>query len=197
MDRYTVAVLVGSLREASLNRRVARAMCAAAPDRLDCRIVPFGDVSLYDQDLDKDPPEEWKRLREEIRGSDAVLFVSPEYNRSIPGGLKNAIDVASRPYGKSAFAGKPAGIATVSPGAIGGFGANHHLRQCCVFLDMPLLQQPESYFGNVGDDKFADDGSIADPGLKKVVEKFIAAFADWVALIHAGRQAQDASQSRH
>ena len=187
MAIYHVAVVVGSIREASLNRRIARAMCDATPDSLDCRIVEIDDLPLYDPDLDDNPPEAWTRFRDAIAGSQGVLFVTPEYNRSIPGPLKNAIDVGSRPYGQSVWAKKPAAVATASPGGIGGFGANHHLRQAAVFLDMPMMQQPEAYFGGVSDDKFAEDGSIADEGLRKVAEAFGHAFAGWVDLIHKGR----------
>ena len=185
--RYKVAVVVGSIREGSLNRRIAQAMCGATPDSLDCRIVEISDLPLYDPDLDRDPPAAWTRFRDDIACSQGVLFVTPEYNRSMPGALKNAIDVGSRPYGESVWAKKPAAVATASPGGIGGFGANHHLRQCCVFLDMPVMQQPEAYFGGVSDDKFADNGSIADEGLRRIAESFGHAFAGWVDLIHKGR----------
>ena len=117
------------------------------------------------------------------------MFVTPEYNRTIPGALKNAIDVGSRPYGKSAWEKKPAAIVTASPGAIGGFGCNHALRQACVFLDMPMMQQPEAYLGGVTDKSFAEDGSIADPALAKVVKRLATAFGDWVGLIKSGRAA--------
>ncbi|MDQ3478024.1 MAG: NAD(P)H-dependent oxidoreductase, partial [Pseudomonadota bacterium] len=157
MAIYNVAVVVGSNRAGSLNRKIARAMCAATPDSLACRIVEIGDLPLYDPDLDENPPAPWTRFRDEIASSQGVLFVTPEYNRSIPGPLKNALDVGSRPYGQSVWAKKPAAVATASPGGIGGFGANHHLRQCAVFLDMPMMQQPEAYFGGVSDDKFAAD----------------------------------------
>ncbi len=187
MDRYTIAGVVGSIREDSLNRKIAGAMCAATPDSLDCRIVEISGLPLYDPDLDGNPAEAWLRFREEIAGSQGVLFVTPEYNRSIPAALKNAIDVGSRPYGQSVWAKKPAAVATASPGGIGGFGANHHLRQCCVFLDMPMMQQPEAYFGGVSDDKFGPDGTIADEGLRKIAEGFGQAFAGWVDLIHKGR----------
>ena len=187
MTRYKVAVVVGSLREGSLNRKVARAMCAATPASLDCRLVEIAGLPLYNPDLDENPPQAWTRFRDEIAGSQGVLFVTPEYNRSMPGPLKNAIDVGSRPYGQSVWAKKPAAVATASPGGIGGFGANHHLRQSAVFLDMPMMQQPEAYFGGVSDDKFAEDGSISDEGLRKVVESFGQAFAGWVDLIHKGR----------
>ncbi len=188
MAMYTVAVVVGSIREGSLNRKIARAICAAPPDSLEYKTVEIGDLPLYDPDLDQRPPEAWIRFREEIASSQGVLFVTPEFNRSIPGALKNAIDVGSRPYGQSVWAKKPAAVATASPSGIGGFGANHHLRSCAVFLDMPMMQQPEAYFGGVSDDKFAADGGIADEGLRKVVGTFGQAFAGWVDLIHRGRE---------
>ena len=189
MPRHRIAILVGSLRKGSVNRQMARAMCALASERLDCRFIEIGDLPLYDEDLDQSPPESWARFRQEVAAAEGVLFVTPEYNRSIPGALKNAIDVGSRPYGKSAWAKKPAGVVTCSPGGIGGFGANHALRQACVFLDMPVMQQPEAYLGHVTADKFAADGTIADEGLAKVAANFVRSFGDWVAIIHGGRDA--------
>lgn len=187
MANHKIAIIVGSLRDGSINRKVARSMCALH-DRLDCEIVEIGDLPLYNPDLDgKEPPESWTRFRDAVRGVEGVLFVTPEYNRSMPGALKNAIDVGSRPYGKSVFAKKPAAIVTVSPGAIGGFGANHALRQCAVFLDMPVMQQPEAYLGHVAEDVFGDDGLLKDGPLKDLVAKLSAAFGDWVDLIKAGR----------
>ncbi len=142
-----VAVLVGSLRKESYSRKIAKAIAGLAPTSLTFEILEIRQVSLYDQDHDANPPAEWTAFRKRVRAADAVLFVTPEYNRSVPGVLKNAINVASRPYGHSAWAGKPAAIASVSPGVLSGFGANHHLRQSLVFLDMPTMQQPETYIG--------------------------------------------------
>ena len=160
------------------------------PDSLHCRIVEIADLPLYDPDLDNDPrPEPWVRFRREIAEADGVLFVTPEYNRSIPGALKNAIDVGSRPYGKSVFSKKPAAIVTASPGSLGGFGCNHHLRQCCVFLDMPTMQQPEAYLSNISDEKFGRDGAILDESLAKLLGKLGQAYAGWVDLITARRAA--------
>ena len=186
MAQHRIAVIVGSIRRDSINRKLARAICGCAQDDLDCRIVEIGDLPMYNPDLDREPPAEWTRFRDEVAARDGILFVTPEYNRSIPGALKNAIDVGSRPYGHSVFAKKPAGVVTASPGALGGFGCNHHIRQCCVFLDMPVMQQPEAYLSHVSDDKFAEDGSIADEGLAKLLDKLGQAFAGWVELIHAG-----------
>ena len=180
MTQYNLAVVVGSLRRESINRKAANALIGLAPDNLEPKIVEIGDLPLYDEDVEAaGVPAAWTRFRNEISGSDAVLFVTPEYNRSVPGGLKNAIDVGSRPYGKSAWAGKPAAIMTVSPGAIGGFGANHHLRQSLVFLDMPVLQQPEAYVGD-GFNLFGDDGEIVKEGTEKFFRSFIEAFAEWI-----------------
>ena len=185
---YKIAILVGSLRKDSINRKVARSICALRNDNLDCSMIEIGDLPLYNQDLDQDPPEQWVRFREQVGAADGVLFVSPEYNRGIPGGLKNAIDIGSRPYGKSVFDKKPAAIVTVSPGSIGGFGSNHQIRQSCVFLNMPVMQQPEAYLGHVTDDSFEADGCLKEGPLKELVMKLASSFADWVGMIHRSRQ---------
>lgn len=179
MTTRNVAVLVGSLRKGSFNRKMALALAELAKPKLALEIVEIGGLGFYDQDLDDDVPEAWTRFRDRIRAADAVLFVTPEYNRSVPGVLKNAIDVGSRPYGKSAWQGKPAAIVSVSPGAIGAFGANHHLRQSLVFLDMPAMQQPEMYVGNAAS-LFDDDGGIASKGTRDFLESFVKAFAAWI-----------------
>ena len=185
---YKIAIIVGSLREGSLNRKMGRAICGIRDDNLDCSMIEIGDLPLYNQDLDDNPPEQWVRFRDQLRPADGVLFVSPEYNRGIPGVLKNAIDVGSRPYGQSVFDKKPAAIVTVSPGAIGGFGANHQIRQSCVFLNMPVMQQPEAYLGHVTDDSFGPSGELNGP-LKELVTKLAHAFHDWVDMIHRSRAA--------
>jgi chromate reductase len=177
---YTVAVLVGSLRKASFSRKMALAAEKLAPDTLKCQIVEIGDLALYDEDAEKEgPPASWTRFRDAMKAAQAVLFVTPEYNRSVPGLLKNAIDVGSRPYGQSVFSGKPGAIISVSPGALGAFGANHHLRQSLVFLDVPVLQQPEAYVGGAAT-LFDEAGEIANPGTHDFIVKFMAAFAAWV-----------------
>jgi chromate reductase len=186
---YKIAIIVGSLREGSLNRKMARAICGIRGDNLDCSMVEIGQLPLYNQDLDTNPPDQWVRFREQVAGADGVLFVSPEYNRGIPGVLKNAIDVGSRPYGQSVFDKKPAAIVTVSPGAIGGFGANHQIRQSCVFLNMPVMQQPEAYLGHVTDESFAESGALKDGPLKDLVTGLAHAFHDWVDMIHRSRAA--------
>lgn len=175
----TVAVVVGSLRKDSYNRKMALALAAIAPEGLKLEIVEIGQLPHYNQDEDANPPAASVAFKQTIAAADAVLFVTPEYNRSVPGVLKNAIDIGSRPYGKSAWSGKPAAVMTVSPGAIGGFGANHHLRQSLVFLDMPTLAQPEAYVGGAKD-MFGADGGFAKPETKQFAEKFITAFASWI-----------------
>jgi chromate reductase len=174
-----VAVLVGSLRAESFSLRLAEALTAIAADQLHLRVVPI-DLPLYNQDLDtEEPPQAWRDFRAAVARADAVLFVTPEYNRSIPGGLKNAIDVGSRPYGKSVFALKPAAVVSQSPGAIGAFGANHVLRQSLVFLDMPTLQQPEIYLGRA-DSVLGPGGTVTDDGVRALLKTFADAFADWI-----------------
>ena len=185
---YKIAIIVGSLREGSINRKVARSICAIRGDNLDCSMIEIGDLPLYNQDHDSNPPEQYVRFREQIAGADGVLFVSPEYNRGIPGVLKNAIDVGSRPYGQSVFDKKPAAIVTASPGAIGGFGANHQIRQACVFLNMPVMQQPEAYLGHVTDQSFDESGCLKEGPLKELISGLAHAFHDWVDMIHRSRQ---------
>ncbi len=179
MATRDVAVLVGSLRKGSFNRKTALVLADLARPKLALDIVEIRELPLYDQDLDEQPPVAWTRFRERIRGADGVLFVTPEYNRSVPGVLKNAIDVGSRPYGKSAFAGKPAAIISVSPGAVGGFGANHHLRQSLVFLDMPAMQQPEAYVGGAAK-LFDESGALVNESTRAFLKTFVDAFAAWI-----------------
>ncbi len=182
MADVKIAVLVGSLRKDSLNRKLAVQMLRLLPAGFAGAIVEIGDLPLYNDDLDAAPPEAWVRFRGAVAASDAVLFVTPEYNRSVPGALKNAIDVGSRPYGKSVYAGKPAAVVSLSPGGIGGFGANHHLRQSLVFLDMPVMQQPEAYLGGAGT-MFAADGGFAKPETEAFIGKIVGAFAAWVGKV--------------
>lgn len=180
---FNVAVLVGSLRKDSLNRKVALALAELAPANLKLNIVEIGDLALYNEDIDvTPPPAAYTAFRDQVRSADAVLFVTPEYNRSVPAALKNAIDVGSRPYGQSAFNAKPGAVISVSPGAIGGFGANHHLRQSLVFLNVPCLQQPEAYLGGAGD-AFDASGKLSEK-TRPFLQKFIDEFAKWVEQHH-------------
>jgi chromate reductase len=179
MPARRIALIVGSLRRDAFSLRTANALKLLQPPTLNLERVEIGGLALYNPDLEGETPFPWIEFRDAIRASDAVLFVTPEYNRSIPGALKNAIDVGSRPYGKSAWEGKPAGIISTSPGAIGGFGANHVLRQCCVFLDMPMMQQPEAYIGGV--DKLIDaEGKVLNDKTKAFLEKYLHSFARWI-----------------
>ena len=185
---YKIAIIVGSLRKDSLNRKVARSICALRNDNLDCSMIEIGDLPLYNQDLDTNPPEQWTRFRQQVGAADGVLFVSPEYNRGVPGVLKNAIDVGSRPYGQSVFDKKPGAIVTASPGAIGGFGSNHQIRQAAVFLNMPMMLQPEAYLGHVSDDSFDDSGCLKDGPLKDLITVLAHAFSGWIETILRSRQ---------
>jgi chromate reductase, NAD(P)H dehydrogenase (quinone) len=174
-----VAVLVGSLRKESLNRKTANALIRLAPASLALEIVEIGDLPLYHEDIEQAPPPQWTAFRERVVAADAVLFVTPEYNRSVPGVLKNAIDVGSRPHGKNVWRGKPGAVMSVSPGKLGGFGANHHLRQSLVFLDVPAMQQPEAYVG--GADKLFDEKrELSNPATREFLTKFLQAFERWI-----------------
>lgn len=181
-----IAVIVGSLRKKSLNRMMAKALISLAPSSLSLEIVEIGMLPLYDQDLEDNPPDTWVEFRERLMRFDGVLFVTPEYNRSVPGALKNAIDVGSRPYGKSVWDGKPGAVMSVAPGAIGGFGANHHLRQSLVFLNIPTMQQPEAYIGNAAT-YFDDNGNLTNDSVTEFATQFMKAFSDWVE-INAARK---------
>ena len=177
---YTIAVLVGSLRKESINRKVALALAELAPANLKLNIVEIGELALYNEDLDgATPPAAYTTFRQQVAAADGVLFVTPEYNRSVPAALKNAIDVGSRPYGQSAWSGKPGAVISVSPGAIGGFGANHHLRQSLVFLNVPCMQQPEAYLGGAGS-AFDESGKLSEK-TKPFLQAFIDAYGHWVA----------------
>jgi len=175
-----VVVIVGSLRKDSINRKVARALIALAPPALNLEIAEIGDLLLYNQDSDgTELPPPWSDFRNRIKRAQAVLFVTPEYNRSIPSPLKNAIDVGSRPYGHNVWDRKPAAVVSVSPGAIGGFGANHHVRQTMVFLNMPVMQQPEAYLG--GADKYFDQaGKFAHKETEKFLRTVLESFETWI-----------------
>ena len=190
MSALNVAVLVGSLRKGSYNRRLAKALIEIAPPELNLEIVEIGDLPLYNPDLEDGgatPPAAWTAFREKMKGAQAVLFVTPEYNRSVPAALKNALDVGSRPYGHSVWSGKPGAVVSASPGALAAFGANHHLRQSLVFLDVPTLQQPEAYVGQV--DKAFDDKGDLVAGTAKFLSGFLQKFAEFAARNVVSRKA--------
>ncbi|PYF10531.1 chromate reductase [Rhodobacter viridis] len=177
---HDIAVIVGSIRKGSLNRQLAEALIALAPETLRLRIVEIGDLALFNPDLDETtPPAAWTRFRAEIAGADGVLFVTPEHNRSMPAAMKNALDIGSRPWGQNAWAGKPAAVVSGSPGALGGFGANHHLRQTLVVLDMPAMAQPEAYVGHLGQ-AFDAEGNLTSEATRAHLSAMMQAFALWV-----------------
>ncbi|MES2297785.1 MAG: NADPH-dependent FMN reductase [Pseudomonadota bacterium] len=178
MANKKIAVIIGSLRRESFTRKVAKTLIALAPSSLEMSIVEIGQLPLYNQDEDEAPPASYVEFRKAMAGFDGVLFCTPEYNRSLPAALKNAVDVGSRPYGHSVWSGKPCAVVSVSPGAMGAFGANHHLRQSLVFLDMPAMQQPEAYVGNIA--KQFDGDALNNDATRAFLQKFIDAFAIWV-----------------
>jgi chromate reductase len=176
-----IAIIVGSLRKESFNLKMAKACMALAPESMTLELVEIKDLPLYNQDLEDNPPSAWIEFRERLMKFDGVLFITPEYNRSVPGVLKNAIDVGSRPYGKSVWNGKPGAVISVSTGAIGGFGANHHLRQSLVFLNVPSMQQPEAYIGNAAN-LFNEKGNLSNDSTKEFISNYMRTFAAWVEI---------------
>ncbi|MBC7464534.1 MAG: NAD(P)H-dependent oxidoreductase [Bdellovibrio sp.] len=183
------AVLVGSLRKESFNRKVAKALIEITPESVILEILEIGQLQMYNQDLDDNPPTEWTKFRDSLKTYDAVIFVTPEYNRSVPAVLKNAIDIASRPYGKNVFDKKPCAVISVSIGSLGGFGANHHLRQSLVFLNAPTMALPEAYLANASK-LFHQTGKLADPATEEFLKLFMASFVDWAKTnSHRGKEA--------
>lgn len=182
MTQYTIAVVVGSLRQDSINRKLARALERLAPREFTFKYLEIGDLPLYNQDNDGNPPAPVTRLKAEISAAQALLFVTPEYNRSVPGVLKNALDSASRPYGQNAWAGKPAGIIGGSIGTIGTAVAQSHLRGILAYLDVPTLGQPEVYLF-VKEGFFDAAGEIASEGTRKFLQDWIDRYAAWVKKI--------------
>jgi chromate reductase, NAD(P)H dehydrogenase (quinone) len=178
-SNYNVAVFVGSLRKDSLNRKLAKALITIAPESLSLEIVEIGNLPFYNQDFEENPPKEVREFRQRVQAADAVLFVTPEYNRSVPAVLKNAIDIGSRPYGKNSWDNKPGAIISLSPGALGAFGANHHLRQSLVTINVPTMGQPEAYIGNAAS-LFDDKGQLVNESTTDFLQKFLEAFARWI-----------------
>lgn len=179
MSPYRIAVLVGSLRKDSYNKRLADAIAAMAPSRLEFHRVRIDDLPLYNQDQDENQAQPVRRMKQEIRAAHGVLFVTPEYNRSIPGVLKNAIDHGSRPFGDSAWEGKPAGVVGASPGAMGSALSQQHLRNVLASLDMPTLAQPEAYV-QVRDGVFDNRGGVSDEPLRAFLREWLDRYAAWV-----------------
>lgn len=197
MAKQQIAIIVGSLRRESINRKIAKSICSLVSNNLECRIVEIRGLPLFDQDQEHQWTGTAQQFRQAIGAVDGVLFCTPEYNRGVPGVLKNAIDIGSRPYGQSVWDKKPAAIISASPGAIGGFGANHQLRQACVFLNMPVMQQPEAYLSNVKDDQFDEQGRLKEGPLRDIVVSLTEAFSNWVDVIAKARRllAEDAAHA--
>ncbi|MHC1762075.1 MAG: NADPH-dependent FMN reductase [Negativicutes bacterium] len=181
MANKKIGVLVGSLRKESFNRKVAKELMAVAPEGLDLEEVAIGALPIFNQDFDDEgtTPTEWVAFRETLKQYDGFLFLTPEYNRSAPAVLKNALDIGSRPYGKNLWDNKPSAVVSVSIGGISGFGANHHLRQTLVFLNVPTMPQPEAYIGNAAA-LFDGDGVFASESTRQFLRKFMEAFAAWI-----------------
>jgi chromate reductase len=179
MSKTKVALFVGSLRKDSFNRKLAKAIEKLAPADFEFAHVRIDNLPLYNQDFDADYPAEATRLKKDVESADAVLFVTPEYNRAIPGVLKNAIDIASRPWGTNSFAGKPAGMLGISVGAIGTALAQQHLRNVLAYLDVPTLGQPE-VFMQMKDGLIDDDGNIGSDDTRKFLQDFVDRYVAWV-----------------
>lgn len=179
MSKKKIAVLVGSLRKESVNRKLANEVIKLAPDTLELEIVEIGQLAHYNEDLDANPPAEWVEFRKKIAEADGYLFFTPEYNRSISGVMKNALDVASRPYGQNSWNGKPGAIVSSSVSALGGEAANHALRQPMVFLNIYMMQQPEAYIGNSWT-LFDEQNNLKSEDTRKFLKGWVDAFAEWV-----------------
>ena len=179
MKQFNVGVVVGSLRKESFNRKAAKALIENAPSNLSFEFLEIGNLELYTEEYDQNSPQTWVDFRNKVKNKDAILFVTPEYNRSVPGVLKNAIDVASRPWGQSVWNEKPAAIVSVTIGGIGAFGANHHLRQSLAFLNMPVLAQPEAYISNAMS-LFDESGKLTNDSTKEFFTSFMGAFAAFI-----------------
>lgn len=181
MTTRKIAVIVGSLRKDSFSRKLAKVLMSLAPTNLAMEEVAIGQLAMYNQDFDDEgiPPLEWTMFRETMQQYSGVLFITPEYNRSVPAVIKNALDVGSRPYGQSIWNGKPGAVVSISPGGLSAFGANHHLRQSLVFLNVPAMQQPEAYIGNAAK-LFDSAGALVNAETEEFLRKFMLSFADWV-----------------
>lgn len=179
MSKKTIGFIVGSLRKESFNKKIANYVASILPADYEAKFIDISGLELFNEDLEGNPPASWVKLREEVKSADSFLFFTPEYNRSFPAALKNALDVASRPYGQSVWAGKPAGIVSVSMGGISGFGANHHLRQVFTFLDIHPLQQPEAYIGNVME-LLDENGNLINEGTKDFFKAYVDAYVKWI-----------------
>lgn len=180
MSEKKIAVIVGSLRAAAYSRQLARALPELAPPSMKLTPVEIGDLPFYNEDLEtSSPPAAWTQFRQQIQASDAVLFVTPEYNRSMPGALKNALDVGSRPWGKSSWSGKRAAVISITPGALGAMAANHHLRQVLYAVNLAAMPYPEAYIANART-LFDDEGKLINAETKTFLAQFMKAFEEWI-----------------
>ena len=182
MKTYNVGYLIGSLARESINRKLANALFKLAPEQLKFKEIPFADLPLYSYDYDADYPQVGRDFKKAIESSDAILIVTPEYNRSVPGALKNALDWASRPWGKNSFAHLPSGVIGASPGAIGTAVGQQHLRSILGFLNSPQMNSPEAYI-QFKDGMINDAGEIADAGTAKFLAGYMEEFHQHVARV--------------
>ena len=191
MAKFKVAVIVGSLRKDSMNLKLGKALTKLGQDKFEAKFLQIGDLPLFNQDLEANFPEQATRLKNDITSADAILFVTPEYNRGVPGPLKNAIDWCSRPYGKNAFDGKAAAICGASPGAIGTACSQSSLKPTLSYLNLALMGQPELYL-HFTDGLIDGEGNVTNENTKKFLQKFVDSFAAWIAQ-HAGNAASKAA----
>jgi len=186
MPESKVGVIVGSLRQQAFTGMLASALEQLTPAGMTLHRIEIGDLPLYNQDLETDsPPATWTRFRSDVKASDGILFVTPEYNRGVPGAVKNAIDVGSRPWGHSAWNGKPAGVISLSPGALGAMAANHQLRQGLLAVNLAAMPHPEAYIPAAGS-LFSDDGKLTNEDTRKFLRSFLEAFGTWIARFQEG-----------
>lgn len=181
MQTTKIGVIVGSLRRGSYSRSIANAIVGFLPERFEAHMLDIGQLPLFNQDYDDDgaTPPEWTAFRGQVKAMDGFLFVTPEYNRSYPPAIKNALDIASRPFGSNVWAGKPGAIVSVSPGKTGGFGSNHHLRQPMTFLNIYMMQQPEAYIGSAAE-ILDEQGKVNNERSNSFLNKFADAYVQWV-----------------
>lgn len=180
MESKKVAVVIGSLRKESFNRKIAKELIRLSPENLSLEIVEIKDLTFFSEDIENDPPQSWKDFKQKIADSDAILFVSPEYNRTIPGVLKNAMEIGARPPKQNSWKGKPGAVVTVSPGAIGGLGANLTIRNAALSLNIPMMHQPEAFIGQIKD-KLLEDGVTVNEKTEKFLRDFLEAFEKWIS----------------
>jgi chromate reductase, NAD(P)H dehydrogenase (quinone) len=180
MHPWKIAVFVGSLRKESYCRKMAKLLIELAPESLELSILDIDGLQFYNQDLEENTPTAWTEFRSRIRDVDGYIFVTPEYNRSVPAVLKNAIDIGSRPSGKNSWNGKPGAVVSVTPGTLGGFGANHHLRQSLCVLNVAVMPVPEAYIAGAAT-LFDAGGKCINESTRDFMRKYVDAFAEWVA----------------